>query len=256
MEFKGMDKLRAHLPELNQPAGQRWIGLKFLFFFTITTIYFIITDRAIEGWSIDSQILVLMIGFLVISQFFSKKKAYQSRYKGLAYSKAAIRFVLPGLGIILAAVAHAAYMNGPRIPEGWWSAVFTWLGWLMLLVGFPLWLRAVFTFGADNLALLYVYYPGEGHLVNSSIYSILRHPLYAAVLRLGIGLALLNQNAFSLTFALFMPLGMTGWIRLVEERDLIERFGQAYIDYRKKVPAFWPKPNQLAAFFKFIIAGG
>ena len=249
-----MDQLRKYVPELNTPGGQARIGLIVLLFFTLTTAYFVTTDR-IPTWSMDSQVLIFAIGFLIMSRFFFKKKEYQARYKELAYRNALGRFVLPGLAIIFAAIAHIAYMNGPRIPSGWWSLPMEVLGWLILIVGAALWLRSIFAFGADNLVMLYVYYPQEGRMVASSIYDVLRHPVYAAVLRVGIGLALLNSNAFTLTFAILMPLGLTGWIRLVEEKELIERFGQSYLDYRKRVPAFWPRPRHLGKFFQFLITG-
>jgi protein-S-isoprenylcysteine O-methyltransferase Ste14 len=83
----------------------------------------------------------------------------------------------------------------------------------------------------------------------------LRHPIYSSALRICIGLALLNGNANSIAFTIFMPLGLTGWIRLVEEKELIERFGQSYLDYRKRVPAFWPKPRNLGIFFTFLFKG-
>jgi protein-S-isoprenylcysteine O-methyltransferase Ste14 len=125
----------------------------------------------------------------------------------------------------------------------------------MLCIGAMIWIRGVFTFGADNLAMLYVYYPEEGQIINSSIYGILRHPVYAGVLRMAIGLALLNGNANALAFAVLMPIGITGWIRLVEEKELIERFGQSYLEYRRRTPAFWPKWYDLGRFFKFLIKG-
>jgi protein-S-isoprenylcysteine O-methyltransferase Ste14 len=118
-----------------------------------------------------------------------------------------------------------------------------------------LWIRSVFAFGADNLALLYVYHPEEGKIINSSIYSILRHPVYAGVLRVGIGLALLNGNANAIAFAILMPLGFTGWILLVEEKELIERFGQSYLDYRKHTPAFWPQLHNMGKFIIFLLTG-
>jgi len=71
----------------------------------------------------------------------------------------------------------------------------------------------------------------------------------------GIGLALLNGNANAIAFAILMPLGLTGWIRLVEEKELIERFGQSYLDYRKRIPAFWPRLPDFGVFFKFLITG-
>jgi protein-S-isoprenylcysteine O-methyltransferase Ste14 len=44
-------------------------------------------------------------------------------------------------------------------------------------------------------------------------------------------------------------------VRLVEEKELIERFGQAYVDYRQCVPAFWPRLRDLKGFFEFLIVG-
>ena len=255
MKFEGMDILSKHVPELNSAGGRARIALYALTMFALVTAYFIITDH-IPTWSIDSQIIIIALGFLVMSLFFSRKQAYQEKYKELAYRNAFAHYGFPGLALIMAAIAHAGYMNGPFIPPGWWTIVFLVLGWFMLCIGAILWIRSVFAFGADNLALLYVYYPEEGKIINSSIYGILRHPVYAGVLRVGIGLALLNGNANAIAFAILMPLGLTSWIRLVEEKELIERFGQSYLDYRKGVPAFWPRLRDLGAFFKFLVTGG
>ncbi len=122
-----------------------------------------------------------------------------------------------------------------------------------MIVGATLWIRGIFAFGFDNLALLYVYYPEEGKIVNSNIYSVLRHPVYAGVLRVIIALALLNGNGNSIAFILFAPLGLFGWIRLVEEKELIERFGPSYLDYRKRVPAFWPRLRDYRKVFWIFI---
>jgi len=254
MNFKGLDILARHVPELNSTGGRLKIFLYFTLLFALVTFYFIATDR-IPTWSIDSQIIVIALGYLVLSQFFSRKKAYQEKHGKLAYRNAFAHYAMPGLALIFAAIAHAGYMNGPFVPRGWWTILFIVLGWFMLGIGALLWIRSVFAFGADNLAMLYVYHPEEGKIVDSSIYGVLRHPVYAGVLRVGIGLALLNGNANALAFALLLPLGLFGWIRLVEEKELIERIGESYLDYRKRVPAFWPKLRDLGKFFKFLITG-
>jgi protein-S-isoprenylcysteine O-methyltransferase Ste14 len=254
MKFKGMDNLSKYIPELNTAGGRARITLYALTLFALVTAYFIITDH-IPTWSIDSQIIIIALGFLVMSLFFSRKQAYKEKYKERAYRKAFAHYGIPGLVLIMAAIAHAGYMNGPFIPQGWWTIVFFALGWFMVCIGAILWLRSIFTFGADNLALLYVYQPEEGKIINSSIYDILRHPVYAGVLRVGIGLALLNGNANAIAFAILMPLGLTGWIHLVEEKELIERFGQSYLDYRKHTPAFWPRLRDFGKFFTFLLTG-
>jgi protein-S-isoprenylcysteine O-methyltransferase Ste14 len=44
-------------------------------------------------------------------------------------------------------------------------------------------------------------------------------------------------------------------LRFVEEKELIERFGQSYLDYRARVPAFWPRWRDLPIFFRFLLKG-
>ena len=254
MDIKGMEQLRKHVPDLNTQGGSLRVGLYVLGWFLLVSLYFVITDN-IPTWSIDSQIIVIALGFLVLRFFFTRKKAYQEKYKELAYRNAFAHFGIPGLALIMSAVAHTAYMNGPFVPRGWWTMVWIALGWLALIVGVGLWARGISAFGMDNLALLYVYFPEEGKIVDANIYSVLRHPVYAGVLRVIIGLALLNGNANSIAFILFAPLGLTGWIRLVEEKELIERFGPSYSDYRKRVPAFWPRLSDLGKFFGFLLTG-
>ncbi len=255
MKLKGMDALSKHVPELNSAGGKTRIALYSVILFALVNAYFITTDN-IPTWSIDSEIIIGSLGFLILSLFFSRKQAYKKKYNALAYRNAFAHYAMPGLALLFADIAHAAYMNGPFVPRGWWTIVFLVLGWFMLCIGAILWMRSVFTFGVDNLALLYVYYPEESRIIDSSIYGILRHPIYASALRVCIGLALLNGNANSIAFIIFAPLGFTGWIRLVEEKELIERFDQSYLDYRKRVPAFWPKLRDLGVFYKFLITGG
>jgi protein-S-isoprenylcysteine O-methyltransferase Ste14 len=254
MGINGMEQLRKHVPDLNTRGGRIRVGLYALGWFLLVTFYFVVSDH-IPTWSIDSEIVVIALGFIVLRLFLTRKKDYQEKYKELAYRNACAHYGIPGLAIIMAAVAHAGYMNGPFVPRGWWTVVFITLGIWWLIVGVTLWIRGIFAFGVDNLALLYVYFPEEGKIVDSNIYSVLRHPVYAGVLRVIIALALLNGNGNSIAFILFAPLGLFGWIRLVEEKELIERFGQSYLDYRKRVPAFWPRPRDYGKFFRFLLTG-
>jgi protein-S-isoprenylcysteine O-methyltransferase Ste14 len=253
MNIKGLDALAKHIPELNSTRGRIKIAGIALGFFALTTAYFLISDN-IPTWTIDSEIVVFALGFLLVSRAFTQKKLFIERYKENAYQHAALRFIFPGISVIFAAIAHIAYMNGPKFIPSAATALMHILGWYWLIVGALLWIRSALTFGVDNLALLYVYYPEEGRMVNTEIYKILRHPVYAGAMCVGLGLALLNTGIFALSFIPFLPLGFFGWTRLVEEQDLLERFPD-YAAYRKKTPAFWVKPRDIPSFFKFLITG-
>jgi protein-S-isoprenylcysteine O-methyltransferase Ste14 len=253
-DMKGLDILAKHFPDLNSVNGRRNVTFYSFGMIALTVIYFVITDN-IPTWSIDSQLIILALGYLMLSFFFSRKKQYQEKYGALAYRNAFMHFVIPGLGLIFGAVIHAGFMNGPFIPRGWWTTMFVVFGWLSLISGAILWVRAVFALGIDTLTMLYVYHPEESRLVESSIYNILRHPVYAGGLRVMIGLAFINCNANSIAFTIFLPLGLFGWIRLVEEKELIERFGQQYLDYRKRVPAFIPRLGDIGKYLNFLFTG-
>lgn len=253
MKLKGFDELARRVPELNSTGGKTRVALRFWGFFILTTAYFIISDQ-IPTWTIDSQIVIMSLGFLFLRRFFTQRKIFIEKYKEMAYRHAFIKFAIPGLAIIFAAMAHITYMNGPKFTQPAITSILFALGCLFVSIGAVLWFRSMFVFGLDYLTMLYIYFPKEGRIVNSSIYSILRHPIYAGALRVGIGLACLNTGIYALTFALLMPLGFTGWVRLVEEKELIERIPE-YAEYRKHTPAFWPQISKLSIYFKFLFTG-
>ncbi len=251
----GLEQIQVHVPEMRTPLGRLLIGLYVLGSFALVTLFFVALDSRWPGGTLVTQFGVLGVGFFWLARFITRRAAFKQKWGELAYRNAFAIHGVPGLALILSAVIHIAYMPGPAIPLGWWSPGGVTLGWYFCFVGFVTWARAIFAFGFDNLALLYVYYPKEGRLVDTAIFGILRHPTYAAVIRLGMGMALLNGNWFALAFGLFMPLGMTLWLRLVEEKELIERFGAGYAEYRQRVPAFWPKPRDFGKFWRFLISG-
>jgi protein-S-isoprenylcysteine O-methyltransferase Ste14 len=255
MNIKGMDALRKHVPELQTSNGLQLAFAGFLGVFIITSLFFIVVDRQFSEWMPDGEIVILALGFLILSRFFTQKTKYKQKFGNLAFRNAFTRFCIPGLGIIIASIGHLGYMFGVQIPDLWWRPILIGLGWVFVLSGAVLWYRSVRLFGVDNLSMLYVYYPDESRMSEASIYQMLRHPIYAAALDLGIGLSLIHANWYSMLVAVILPIFFAGWVRLIEEKELLERF-PGYADYRKRVPPFWPKPNNFLGFFKFLILGG
>ena len=81
-------------------------------------------------------------------------------------------------------------------------------------------------------------YPGK--LLTEGIYSQIRHPRYVEIQLSFIGNSLFANflGAYNLTFILIPALYITV---LLEEKELIERFGEDYIQYSKSVPRFFHK---------------
>ncbi len=80
----------------------------------------------------------------------------------------------------------------------------------------------------------------EGVLLQEGVYSRIRHPRYVAVAIGLVGLALV-ANYRSLYWITGVMLVALAGITVVEERELRERFGQAYVDYARHVPRFIPR---------------
>jgi len=82
---------------------------------------------------------------------------------------------------------------------------------------------------------------GEQEMVDTGIYRWLRHPMYTAHILWALGTVFLLPNWLAglafLPGALLIP-----WTRISqEEARLVQRFGDAYGDYRKKTPALFPR---------------
>jgi len=78
------------------------------------------------------------------------------------------------------------------------------------------------------------------HLVTTGAYAYFRHPLYGAFLSFfNFGLAIyMNNFIFIIWAVLLFPLWH--WNVLYEENLMIEKFGDEYLEYSKKVSRFFP----------------
>ena len=253
--MNGSEAVLNHVPELKQRSRRVIALLLALSCFALATSGMVIVDSLWPQWTGLGQIAGVILGFAISAQFFWRRREYREKYGDRCYRNAFLHFILPGLPFMFAAIFHTAYLPGMRLPLNGATPIVSMIGLYLLVTGALLYVRAYLVFGTDNLAMLYVYFPQEGRLVNSSIYSILRHPAYSGAIRTGMALGLWRGTAFSILFGLFMPIGLTIWLRLVEEPELIERFGEAYREYRKKVPAFWPRWQDARKFWRFLIRG-
>jgi protein-S-isoprenylcysteine O-methyltransferase Ste14 len=124
--------------------------------------------------------------------------------------------------------------------------------WLILAVGVQL--AALITLGIGLiqtdalhfLGLRQLWLPDPDQppqLVVSGLYRWVRHPLYTA------GLAFIWFTPWMSTSILAMNLGLTAYILIgseFEEHRLLSEFGQAYIDYKVRVPRLIPRPWRMA----------
>jgi protein-S-isoprenylcysteine O-methyltransferase Ste14 len=220
----------------------------------LARVFFEWFDGRFVGSTLVSQALVAWCGQLLVAQMILRRADFKARWGKRAYSIAFRWFALPGLTLVAMGVAHLAWIEGTRIlPRELVLVPFLYL----LISGVGLWLRAFLTFGMDNISMMYIYFPAEGRLVESNVYSILRHPIYSGVMRLGFALVLWNGSAFALIAGVMVLASLFVWVHWVEEPELIERFGESYREYRERVPAFFNlDPRKWSGLWKFIVSGG
>jgi protein-S-isoprenylcysteine O-methyltransferase Ste14 len=77
-------------------------------------------------------------------------------------------------------------------------------------------------------------------LVDSGPYRIVRNPMAIAGIGQGIAIATIYNSVAILLYALIGGLVWHLVVRPIEERDMIERFGDAYLDYRRRVRCWIP----------------
>ena len=79
--------------------------------------------------------------------------------------------------------------------------------------------------------------------VRDGLYGIVRHPIYAYAAVAGINCALIINHVG--TYILFIAaLPVLYVVTLLEERELTDRFGEAYRQYQRQVPRLVPQPRK------------
>jgi protein-S-isoprenylcysteine O-methyltransferase Ste14 len=73
-------------------------------------------------------------------------------------------------------------------------------------------------------------------LVDSGIYGVTRNPIYVGMLMVLAAWAVHLQNVFAFVMVVVFVATVTQFQIRPEERILEETFGEAYIDYRRRVP--------------------
>ncbi|MFX1386705.1 MAG: methyltransferase family protein [Promethearchaeota archaeon] len=286
MKLKGLDKFLEKIPKF---SGKKIVFLP-LYLLSVLIVSLLIqilfdilpTILPVVGligfflpWFPVFGILMMgIIAIFLVFQMWYHRDRLKSKYGQLSYQK----IFLAGFGgvvVIFSIVIHN-YIAFYAWNVGFWTKFpyslltnplssyfspmalfFEYLrlicGLFLGILGVLMSIRALFTFGFDYMTVIYLYFPEESELQDYKIYSILRHPAYAGALIICLGGAVIQLNLYSIIFFFILLFGMFIHIHFVEEKELINRFGDSYKVYRKKVPAFFVHPKNWGQFFKFIL---
>ncbi len=190
-------------------------------------------------WILLSLVLYGALHSLLASRLVKQAVASRlgpqgSRYYRLFFSIQGGLTFLPSLALLVLLPDRAIY----RIPAPW-----QYLAYGLQLAGVVIVIYGVLQTGAMRfLGLDALLDPQSGQrkpvLVTNGLYRWMRHPLYTGTLFfLWLGPTLTwNGLAFNLGVMAYFIIGSH-----FEEEKLMDEFGRAYADYRRRTPAFLPR---------------
>ena len=285
MDFKGYDKFREKLPKY---SGKRMalLGLMMIAAISVGLISLLFVDAFARTYPhlsllvfvepvlpILGVLMIQLIAFRLVRRVWYKREEYLEKLGKLAYQKALPQGFL-GISLIIALLFHIYIpLGGFPLGEQVNPLTTVFSESFIILLGLPLELdlvlricgsavfiilglltvrSALLTFGIDYMGLVYLYHPAESEMQQYEIYSILRHPAYFGVLSLAMGGMILQLSVFSTVFFLMFMFGLLAHILFVEEKELEERFGQSFVEYKRNVPALHVRIRDLKPFIHFL----
>jgi methanethiol S-methyltransferase len=188
--------------------------------------------------TLDILAMLICSGYCTIPLFWLMTHPFVGRWRTLG--RRAFLFIVPAWGAVIVIVFlimwpfRSAHFYG------------NWFAWapaaLFFFLGFSIYRAAFRSFHHTQVSGLAELEPGKHrqHLITTGIRSRVRHPIYLGhlceILCWCIGTGLIPLSVLAL-FAV-----VTGAIMIrMEDRELEARFGEAYREYRQRVPAVIPR---------------
>jgi protein-S-isoprenylcysteine O-methyltransferase Ste14 len=126
-----------------------------------------------------------------------------------------------------------------RDPLPYWAPLRI-LGVILIVVGVAVLIHAFVRFVVEGGGTPAPVAPTE-RLVVGGLYRYVRNPMYLAVLAIIVGQALLLGQPRLVVYALGVIVAFAAFVHWYEEPTLRRRYGPEYEEYRRAVPAWWPR---------------
>ena len=186
----------------------------------------------------DIVALATLIVWPAIPLFWIPVHCRPEAFRKIGFATYAVPFVL-WLPLAYTIYLHRLFLLGHKIGL---PVAFAAVGWMLMIAGALLQIRTGTLLSLKGLAgMPEIIEKVQGRLVTEGAFSVVRHPTYLShtLLFAGVFLAtgitaagFLTLLDFALINAIIIPL---------EERELEGRFGEAYLEYKKRVPRFFPR---------------
>ena len=148
-----------------------------------------------------------------------------------------------------AVAVQLPYLSGVALLDIFWLSLIdarglalgaTVAGFAALLIGAGIAIRVLAVKTLGRYFVSHIALSREHRLITSGIYSVLRHPSELGLLLIGFGAPLLLGSLLGLLLFLFalFPLSL---LRIYwEDRSMLSRFGERFVDYQSRTPALLP----------------
>ncbi|MFX1391169.1 MAG: methyltransferase family protein [Promethearchaeota archaeon] len=186
--------------------------------------------------------LILVISTILMTYFYLKSVGpakLEQKIGEKAYVKCGNYRIIASFFELITIINYILYFFFPisfPIPQYFW-----WDYWISVVISFTIlvpcliiMLKGVKDAGREAL------YPDKKHTLYSGIYEKIRHPQALGEVFIWLAAALLLNSPFLFLYSIvWFPIFY--WFCIAEEKDLELRYGESYIEYKKKTGMFIPK---------------
>lgn len=189
------------------------------------------------------DLTIRKVGFAALIAGYTIWRAWETRRKqGSLRGDIRLLWTFYALVILTGVVFIGTILEFCFVPREHSLAV-SLVGVAMFVAAHLLRLKAIRTL--DRFWSLHIEIRDKQQLVQEGIYGYVRHPAYAAFMLEHAAIPLFGNAWWSLGAALFLYTPMLLLRMRLEEAALVEKFGEQYRDYRRRVGALWPRLSAL-----------
>ncbi|CAA7195135.1 methyltransferase family protein [Chryseobacterium potabilaquae] len=176
--------------------------------------------------------ILMMVWFL--TEFFYKKRL-KSEDRDQNKDSSTLDILWIAIIFSIASSVTVSYLiDFPIVHAAW----IVYLGELFIVMGIVF--RFIIIKSLGKYFTVDIAIKDDHAIKKEGFYKYLRHPSYAFSLLTSLGLGLYLNNWISLALAFLIPFLAFSYRIMIEEKALIERFGEEYIEYRKKTKKLLP----------------
>ena len=192
------------------------------------------------------NLIVLFISTALMAFFYIRSVGpakLEQKIGEIAYEKCGKYRIIASVFEVFAIVNYLIYFFFPlsiTIPQ-----FFIWEYWISVILSIVILIPSLYIMlkgvkDAGREAL----FPDKKHTLYGGIYEKIRHPQALGEVFIWWGVALLLNSPFLFLYSIvWFPLFY--WFCKAEEKDLLIRYGEAYLEYKKKTGMFIPKSKKL-----------